>query len=163
MKCRQWVLVASLGLCSVASAWAHNYQVGQMDIDDLWVRASAPGQTNGAGYLTVENDGKTADRLLTVSSDVADRVELHTIETENGVARMRHVPAGLEVPADGKLSLAPGGYHIMFMGLKQPFTEASNVTATLTFEKAGDVPVTFHVKPVGHAAGGEHNHHGMKH
>lgn len=163
MKFRQWVLVASLGLCSITSAWAHDYKVGHIDIDDVWVRASAPGQTNGAGYMNIENDGKTPDRLLSVSSAVADRVELHTVETENGVARMRHVPSGLELPAGGKLTLAPGGYHIMFMGLKQPFTEASDVAATLKFEKAGDVPVHFHVKPVSHHTGGEHNHHGMKH
>lgn len=163
MKVRQWVLGVSLSLCSVASAWAHDYKVGPLDIQDVWVRASAPGQLNGAGYMLIENDAATGDRLLSVSSDVADRVELHTIETENGVARMRHVPDGLEIPADGELSLAPGGYHIMFMGLKQPFSENSEVAATLKFEKAGDVPVNFHVKKAGHRASGDHGSHGMKH
>jgi copper(I)-binding protein len=165
MKIRQWALVASLSLCSVASVWASEYKVGNIDIDDVWVRASAPGQSNGAGYMVIENDAKTADRLLSVNSAVADRVELHTIETENGVARMRHVPSGLEVPANGELKLAPGGYHVMFMGLKQPFTEGSDVAATLNFEKAGEVPVKFQVKRMGHQAGGgdHHGSHGMKH
>lgn len=163
MKFRQWALVAALGLSSITSAWAHEYKVGQIEIDDVWVRASAPGQANGAGYMEIENDGKTVDRLVSVTSDAAERIELHTVETENGVARMRHVPAGIEVPAEGEVKLAPGGYHVMFMNLKQPFAEGSEVAATLKFEKAGEVPVKFKVKRIGHHSGGDHGSHEMKH
>jgi len=164
MKFRQWALAVALGACAVTSAWAHDFKVGQIEIDDLWVRASAPGQSNGAGYLDIDNDGKTADRLLSVSSNVAERVELHTVQTENGVARMRHVPDGIEVPADGKVKLAPGGYHVMFMNLKQPFAEGTEVPATLKFEKAGDVAVKFEVKRIGHQSGDDHSSHmNMKH
>lgn len=163
MKCRQWALIAALGVCSITSAWAHDYKVEQVEIDDVWVRASAPGQTNGAGYMAIDNEAKTADRLLSVISDVADRVELHTVETDKGVARMRHVPAGIELPARGQVKLAPGGYHVMFMGLKQPFVEGAEVPATLKFEKAGEVAVKFQVKRIGHHPGADHGAHDMKH
>jgi len=163
MKFRQWALVAALSLCSVGSAWAHDYKVGQIEIDDLWVRASAPGQPHGAGYLEIDNDAKTPDRLLAISSDAAERVELHTVQTENGVARMRHLPEGIEVPANGDVKLAPGGYHVMFMNLKQPFVAGAKVPATMKFEKAGEVAVTFEVKPIGYQSGDDHSHMHMKH
>lgn len=163
MKFRQWALIAALGLCSAGSAWAHDYKVGQIEVDDLWVRASAPGQSHGAGYLEIDNNAKTPDRLLSISSDSAERVELHTVQTENGVARMRHLPEGIEVPADGDVKLAPGGYHIMFMNLKQPFVAGAKVPATMKFEKAGEVAVTFEVKPIGYQSGDDHSHMHMKH
>jgi len=162
MKIRQWALVAALGLCTATSAWAKDYKVGQVEVDDLWVRATAPGQANGAGYMEIDNDAKAPDRLVSVSSDAAERVELHTVQTENGVARMRHLPDGIPVPADGDVKLAPGGYHVMFMKLKQPFAEGAEVPATLKFEKAGEVAVKFKVQPIGHQAGMGHGMN-MKH
>lgn len=164
MKFRQWALVAALGMSAVGSAWAHDYEVGQIEVDDLWVRATTPNQPNGAGYMEIDNDANTADRLLSVSSDAAERVELHTVQTENGVAKMRHLPDGVEIPADGELKLAPGGHHVMFMKLKQPFTEGAEIPATLTFEKAGEVAVKFKVQPFGYRVNGGHEatHH-MKH
>lgn len=163
MKIRQWAFVAALGLCAATSAWAGDYKVGEIEIDDLWVRASAPGQVNGAGYMEIDNDAKTADRLVSVTSDAAERIELHTVETENGVARMRHLPDGIAVPADGEVKLAPGGYHVMFLKLKQPFAEGAEVSATLTFQNAGQVAVKFKVKPIGHNAGMQHHGGHMKH
>ena len=157
MKIRQWALVAALGLCTATSAWASDYKVGQVEIDDPWARATAPGQANGAGYMEIDNDAKTPDRLLSVSSDAAERVELHTVQTENGVARMRHLPDGVPVPAGGEVKLAPGGYHVMFMKLKQPFVEGAEVPVTLKFENAGEVAVKLKVKPIGHNPGTGHD------
>ncbi|WP_144631716.1 copper chaperone PCu(A)C [Bordetella genomosp. 13] len=168
MTIRNLALAAALSMCA-ATAWADSYKAGQIEVDDLWVRATAPGQPNGAGYFEIENEGKTADRLVSVRSDAAERVELHNVVTENGVARMRAVDGGVEVPAGGELKFAPGGYHVMFLKVKGAFAEGKDVPATLTFEKAGDVAVKFTVKPLsyspgagGHAMGG-HDMGGMKH
>ena len=81
MNIRKLAVIAALGLCTAGTAWAKDYKVGEIEIDDLWVRASAPGQSNGAGYMDIDNDAKAADRLLSVTSDVAERVELHTVQT----------------------------------------------------------------------------------
>ncbi|KOF53210.1 MULTISPECIES: copper chaperone PCu(A)C [unclassified Achromobacter] len=163
MKFRTCAAIAAFGLCAAGSVWAGDYKVGQIEVDDLWVRASAPGQTNGAGYLDIDNDAKTPDRLLSVTSSAAERVELHTVQTENGVARMRQVDGGIAVPADGEVKLRPGGYHVMFIKLKAPFAEGGTVPATLKFERAGEVAVQFKVKPAGHMPGMDHGHGGMKH
>ena len=153
MTFRKWALVVALGLCTLGSAWAKDYKVGQIEIDDLWIRASAPGQVNGAGYMDIDNDAKTPDRLLSVSSNAAEQVELHTVLTENGVSKMRMVEGGIAVPADGAVKLAPGGYHVMFMKLKTPFIEGATIPATLRFEHAGEVAVQFKVKPAAYNHG----------
>jgi len=169
---RKLAAAAALGLAATA-AQAGDFKVGQIEVDDLWVRASAPGQSNGAGYLEIDNDGKSPDRLVAVRSDAAERVEVHTVVTEGGVARMRPVDGGVPVPADGEVKLAPGGYHVMFMKLKAPFAEGAEVPATLVFEKAGEVAVKFQVRSITHnpgaaghsmdGHGGMQNMPGMKH
>ncbi|CAB3943551.1 hypothetical protein LMG6001_00653 [Achromobacter insolitus] len=166
MNIRKFAVIAALGLCTAGSAWAKDYKVGQIEVDDLWVRASAPGQSNGAGYMDIDNDAKTPDRLLSVFSDAAERVELHTVQTENGVSKMRQVEGGIALPADTEVKLSPGGYHVMFIKLKAPFAEGDTVPATLKFEKAGEVTVQFKVKPASHNPGMNHggmNHGTMKH
>lgn len=163
MKLRKFAVIAAMGLCAAGSAWAKDYQAGQVEIDDLWVRASAPGQSNGAGYMEIDNKATAADRLLSVSSSAAERVELHTVETKDGVAKMRQVEGGIALPAGGEVKLAPGGYHVMFLKLKAPFAEGATVPATLKFEKAGEVAVQFKVKPAAHNPGMSHDHSSMKH
>jgi len=165
MNIRKFAFIAALGLCTAGSAWAKDYKVGQIEIDDVWVRASAPGQSNGAGYMDIDKDAKTEDRLLSVSSEAAERVELHTVLTENGVSKMRQVEGGIVVPADAEVKLSPGGYHVMFIKLRAPFKDGATVPATLKFEKAGEVAVQFKVKPASHNPGMSMNHdHGaMKH
>ena len=72
----------------------------------------------------------------------------------NGVMKMRPVSKGLEIKPGDAVVLKPGGYHLMFVGLKKPFEEGQHVKATLKFEKAGSVPVNFLVEGLGARTGG---------
>jgi copper(I)-binding protein len=156
-------LLASASAC--APAWADGVRAGALDIENPWARATVPGQANGAGYLEVDNTGSAPDRLVAVRSDAAQKVEMHTMTMENGTARMREVDGGVEVPAGGKVTFAPGGYHLMFVKLKAPFTAGASVPVVLTFQKAGDVKVMMPVRPMGdmgHAGHGGMNMPGMQ-
>lgn len=159
---------AVLFFLSTALSAAADFNVGPLQLNDLWIRASVPGQTNGAGYLQINNPDLRADKLVSAKSDAASRVELHTVITEDGVAKMRQVQ-GIDIPAQGSAKLSPGGFHIMFLQLTGPFKQDSLVPVTLTFEKAGEVRVNFSVKPATYNPGnasqsGGHNHGaGMKH
>lgn len=163
-------LCASLALTALLSgaSSAADFNAGALELNDLWIRASVPGQTNGAGYLQIINSGTTADKLIAVQSEAATRVELHTVINEDGVAKMRQVQ-GVDIPDHGDVKFAPGGYHLMFLQLTGPFKQGSLVPVVLKFEKAGEVRVNFTVKPSTYNPGnqgttGAHAHGaGMKH
>jgi len=175
MFLRTIVTTLALGLTALSSAAAdtHNtsadtVKAGDLTITAPWIRASVPGQTNGAGYMTIEHHGKQDDRLLAVQSEVAERIELHTVVTENGMARMRQVE-GIALAAGKKTALAPGGYHVMFMKLKAPFQAGQTVAAMLQFERAGKVAIRFTVQPATYRPKGQSgksgaaHHHGHDH
>lgn len=132
-------------------AFAQDVKAGDLTIEKPWARATPKGADVGAGYLEIRNAGATPDRLTGGSADFAG-VEIHEMKMEGSVMKMRQVPGGLEIPAHGSVKLAPNGYHIMFTGLKHPLTKGESVTATLTFEHAGSVVVSFPVQGIGAAA-----------
>ena len=103
-------------------------------------------------YLTVDNKGSTADKLIGGSSSAAGKVEVHEMAMNNGVMTMRPVKDGLSIPAGKSVTLAPGGYHLMLMELKAPFKKGDKIPVTLKFEKAGDVNVTLDVRDIGATA-----------
>lgn len=138
---------AALIACGPAAALAQ--QAGTLQIEHPWVRATAPSQTTGAGYLAIHNNGAAADTLLSVSSGIAGMAEVHKTSRSDGMVKMGPVQGGLAIPGGKTVELSPGGsYHIMFMHLKGPLKAGEKVAATLSFAHAGKVPVTFTVEPL---------------
>lgn len=129
-------------------AFAHNgvIHLGPINISVPFTRATLPNAPVGGGFFTIENTGTEADRLISATSSVAKDTQIHEMAMEGDVMKMRELPDGLEIPAGETVVLAPGGFHIMFMGLNQPFVEGETVTVTLTFEKAGTVEVPLPVQ-----------------
>lgn len=150
------LLCAAL-LAAAASAHAHSYKIGAIDIGHPYARATAPGQPTGGGFLKLSNQGE-ADRLLSASADVSDGVELHVMKMEGNVMRMRQVDA-IELPAGQTVELKPGGLHIMFTGLKAPLKEGTSFPMTLRFEKAGEVTVEVKVEKTKAAPAVHHHKH----
>ena len=100
-----------------------------------------------AAYMTIENQGNAADRLVSASTDAAGVVEIHTSELDDqGVMRMRPVPDGLEIPANGSLTLEPGSYHLMLMDLQRNLNAGDTITLTLNFESGKQLTVTAEVR-----------------
>jgi hypothetical protein len=124
----------------------------QVQISDAWSRATPPGAKIAAGYLTIRNQGATADRLIGASSPAAARVEPHVTEKQGEVMRMREVK-GYDVPAKGSYELKPGGAHLMLVDIKRPLKEGDKVPLVLRFQKAGEVKVDLEVKALGAPAG----------
>lgn len=128
-----------------------------ISIAESYAFATAPSATNGAAFLTIENNG-TDDRLVSASADISEKVEIHEMTMEDGVMKMRELTEGVAIP-EGTTELTPKGNHIMFMGLKEPLSEGNTFDLTLTFEKAGEM--TFPVvisKPGQKPAMEEHDH-----
>ncbi len=128
-------LIASLTALAFATP-----ALAEIEIHDQYARSS--NAMAGAAFMVIHNHGDTDDHLLNVTSDAAQRVELHThIEDENGVMRMTHVEEGFVLPAGGELRMQRGSDHVMFMGLTAPFEQDNIITITLIFENAGEVIV----------------------
>lgn len=142
-------LTLAASILVLAPASAHDYTAGSLHIDHPWSRATPPTANVGAGYMTIQNKGPEADRLVGASTPAAQTVEIHFMEMANSVMKMRAVPEGLEIPAGGEAALAPGGYHLMLVGLEKPFAEGEKVPLDLQFEKAGTVSVELAVGPIG--------------
>jgi hypothetical protein len=121
-------------------------------VSEPWSRETAEGQNAGGAFMTIANTGTAADRLTGGSTPVAGRVEIHTMEMEGDVMRMRQLEDGLEVPAGGEVMLKPGSFHVMLMDLKQPLKAGEKVPLTLTFAGGGTVETQLDVRPAGEMA-----------
>ena len=117
-----------------------------IQIDHVWSRAALAGH-EGAVYLTITDTGPP-DTLTAVTTPVASMAELHRSFNDNGVMKMRPVGA-LPIEPGKPVTLAPGGYHIMLMGLKQTLKEGDSFPVTLKFTKAGQVTATAMVQKAG--------------
>ena len=128
-------------------AFAHNgvTHLGPINISVPFARATLPNAPVGGGFMTIENTGTEADRLVTVTTDVAAKSEIHEMSMDGQVMKMRALTDGLEIPAGETITLSPGGFHLMFMGLKGAFVEGQTINVMLSFEKAGTVELALPV------------------
>lgn len=151
---------ARLSLLAIALMASSQIAHAQVTVSDAWVRATVPGQqaTGMFASLTATQDSK----LVGGSSPVAGTVEVHEMKMEGDVMKMRAI-ASLPLPAGQAVSLKPGSYHIMLMGLKKPLPDGSSVPIKLVVEDAQKKQTTIDLKvPVRKAAAAkateEHDH-----
>jgi periplasmic copper chaperone A len=132
-----------------APACAQEVKAGDLVITQAWSRATPGGAKVAGGFLTIENKGPLPDRLIGGSADIADKLQVHEMATNNGVMTMRPLDNGLTIDPGKTVKLAPGGYHLMMLGLKSPLKQGGKLPVTLEFEKAGKVDVSFDIQGVG--------------
>lgn len=157
-----------LGVIGVLSALSVSVALGAKQvnkagllIDQPHAMATAPGQPHGAVFFkSISNQAGQPEQLIGGRSAVAKGVEVHRMEMDNNVMRMREIK-GIELPANSKVMLGRGnkeGYHLMLMNLKSPLKEGEVFPMTLIFKNAGEVEVTVTIeKPSMHMHGG-HKH-----
>jgi copper(I)-binding protein len=148
MVLRRLALAALVAILALP-AFALDYKLGAIEIGQPWSRATPPTAESGGGYLVLKNTGTTPDRLIAVKSPAADKVEIHEMKMDGNIMRMREVEKGIEIPPGATVELKPGGFHVMFMGLKAPFAKEAKVPLTLVFEKAGSIDVDLMVQAMG--------------
>jgi len=138
------VLFAAL----ILGACGQTGEVADVEAHEYWARSGMTGG-NGAVYMQLHNHTSTDDALVGASSDVADAVEVHLSQMNNGVMEM--IPQEkIDLPADGEIELKPGSYHIMLIGLKKDLKAGDEIAVTLHFQNHADITLTV---PVEDAAG----------
>jgi copper(I)-binding protein len=140
-----------------AAPVAQATQAESITIDAPWVRAMPPGSPNTALFGTLNNASTAQARLVAGSSPLAGTVEIHTHVEAEGVMQMRQVE-GLDVPGQGHLHLAPGGDHVMLIGLVQPVADGHTATVTLRFADDSELVVHAPVQVTQIAPHGGHDH-----
>jgi copper(I)-binding protein len=128
---------------------SHAQSLNSIVIDKPFSRATPGGSQVGIGYMSITNKGAAADRLVSASSPAAEKVQIHEMTMQNGVMKMRELPNGLPIEAGKTVSLAPGGNHLMLMGLKAPLKQGDKIPLTLNFEKTGKIDVMLDVQGIG--------------
>ncbi|MDO6513645.1 MULTISPECIES: copper chaperone PCu(A)C [unclassified Neptuniibacter] len=143
-------IIGTLGLTAIHAS-------ADVTIENPYARAVPPGQMNSASFMVIHNTDSKAVSLLSASSSVAETVELHNHINEDGIMKMRQVDQ-IKLPAEGKVSLQPGGYHVMLIGLKQDLVEGTEIDMTLTFSDGSNQQLMLPVQKI-MAGMTEHKHH----
>ena len=122
---------------------------GGIEVNAPWTRATVPGASVAAGYLTIANKGTEADRLTGASTAAAEKVEIHEMRMDGDIMKMRALTEGVEIKPGETVTLKPGGEHLMMLGLKQRLLPGQTLAVTLSFAKAGQIAVVLPVQSVG--------------
>jgi copper(I)-binding protein len=139
-------IVAGCGAPSVNTPEARTTPVAtSLYVENAWARPSPLPNGNSAVYLTVVNPVDRVDHLLGVSGQLG-MTGLHESVTKDNIVSMEPRPDGFEVPPNGSLELAPGGKHVMIMGIAEPLEVGDTVTVTLNFEMYGLMTITVPVE-----------------
>ncbi len=109
-----------------------------------WARPILIEGRPGSAYFHIENKGDTVDKLVSVTSSVSPRVEIHEHTMKDGVMKMSQVPS-IDIPASGTVELKPGGYHIMIFETSTKYELGDEIDLNLNFEKAGEIKKTVKV------------------
>ena len=149
-------ITALLFALAATTAFAQDAKIGAITIDHPWARATPGAVKNSAAFMTFDNKG-AADKLISVTGTIAKEIQIHSMITEAGVMKMREITA-LDIPANGKAELKPGGFHVMLIGIPDGLKEGTKFPLKLKFEKAGEVTVQVTAEKPGAHDHSEHKH-----
>ena len=138
------IAAATAALSLSTAAQAATYRLGTLEVVDPWSRPAAA-NGNGGGFLTIVNRGAAADTLVAVETAAARPTEVHRTSTAGGVMKMERQDAGVAIPAGKQVAFAPGGYHVMFLGLTKATKLGDKIPATLVFKSGAKLKVEFQV------------------
>jgi copper(I)-binding protein len=145
---KQFVAAAAIALCGLFPSFepvAADPATSTVTVTKAWIRATPKGAKVAGGYATITNTGKEPDRLVSASLPTAPEGQIHSMTMDHGIMHMARLDDGLAIAPGATVTLAPGGFHVMFIDPTAPLKEGETVQGTLTFAKAGAIPVTFTV------------------
>lgn len=140
-----------------APAQAATYRLGALEVAAPWSRPAAA-NGNGAGFMVITNRGAAADTLMAVETPAARKAEIHFTSTQGGMMKMARQDAGVAIPPGKAVTFAPGGYHVMLLGLTKATKLGDTVPATLVFKSGAKLKVEFQVGAAAPTAD-PHAHH----
>lgn len=153
------IALAAALVIAVGATQAHDFTAGSIYFDHPMIQEGPPNAPTLGGYITIHNNGDASDRLIAIESAAAEKVELHQSVVTDSIARMTPMKSGLEIPAGTIVWLGDNGTHAMFVGPDRRYLTGDEIPATLVFETAGRIDVTFRVEKRSNAKGPGHEGH----
>jgi len=117
--------------------------VAEINISNAWLRLLPPMVKTSAAYMDIQSD--QPDVLLSVYSEIAERVEIHESAMTNGMMSMSHLEK-IVVPAGKKVALSSNGKHLMLIGLHKTLKEGDSYLFKLNFKHAGELEIIIPVE-----------------
>ena len=133
-----FLFLACFSFMNISPGFSDSYKLQNLVIDHAY--AFATSSKNGAAYFHIKNQSDSSDELTGATSPIAKKTSLHQHIHEDNIVKMRPV-ASISIPANGKILLKPGGYHVMLMGLQQPLDAGKQFPLQLTFKKSGTIDI----------------------
>jgi len=143
------LVIFTVAVSQTLLAQADDNKQGSLTVVHPWSRATAPSQKAGGVFLRIENASGLPDRLIGIETDMADTASLHAMIRDGDIMKMRPVEGGIEVPANGTVELAPGGMHVMLIGLREQLIKETTLPLTLIFDRAGRVEIQAVIESAG--------------
>ena len=156
------IAVLLAGIMSLAVAGEQADQDTMLDTENAWVRALPPGQPNTAAYLTLVNRGEAVVVVESASANVADKVEIHTTRSADGLVRMEQLQS-LEVAPGERLALSPGGTHLMLLGLEAMPVTGDTVQLCLQLSSQSEVCTSADVRKSSDTSDSQNGQHHQHH
>jgi copper(I)-binding protein len=127
----------------------NSHSTERVEITKAWLRATPPSAMAAGGYLVITNNTDNDDTLIGVEFSQAGKSEIHEMRMNDGVMEMRPHKQGIKIPAGETITLKPGGFHLMFMGMKSQLKDGQNYRVKLTFIHSGAMEIDFPVLSMG--------------
>ena len=137
--------VQLLALILLIGASVANAQAPELTVKNAWARTPLAPQNNTAVYMVLENASAMSRSVVSVTTQDAEKTELHEVRMEGGMMTMMPTKE-IAVPAKGSVELKPGGFHVMLFALKKPLKAGDQVTVVLTLNDGATVPVAATVR-----------------
>ena len=145
-KTKSFFLNLIICVAITSSSFANSIKFNGLILSNFWIKETIGNHKMTSGYLTIENKNSVDERLLSLTSEIAKKNQLHNIIVKNDIMKMENLNNGIVIRAKSKLSLKPGSYHIMFMKLRKPLKITKKYKVILNFKNAGSVTLEMPVR-----------------
>ena len=132
--------------CFIQNSWSDDFIINNIVINKPWIKSIHSGQKVTSGYLEIRNDSKSDDVLLSIESNFAKNNQIHSMNIQNDVMKMKHLKSGLLIKKNSKIVLKPGGFHLMFSDINEELKNKKYSYIKLNFKKNGSIEIPFQIK-----------------
>ena len=130
----------------IQNSGSEDFTINNIIINKPWIKSIQSGHKVTSGYLEIINNSKSDDVLLSIVSNFAKNNQIHSMNIQNDVMKMKHLKSGLLIKKKSKILLKPGGFHLMFSDIYEELKNKKYLYIKLNFKKNGSIEIPIQIK-----------------